>query len=141
MGVTNRLKMVAFTNLCKVKSDPEDAPDAIGMDAIDHFAPARIFLDTTWHTCKPNYHLFAAAQREILGLLLETVKPSNLAIPSLCSPASRYRPKRVHGNFRTAAIWRISPCRQDRRSINYRRRAPWQAWCSTSYSSPKRRLG
>jgi CxxC motif-containing protein (DUF1111 family) len=38
MGVTNRLKPVDSTSVCKVKSDPEDTPDAIGMDAIDHFA-------------------------------------------------------------------------------------------------------
>jgi CxxC motif-containing protein (DUF1111 family) len=38
MGVTNRLKLVDSTSVCKVKSDPEDTPDAIGMDAIDHFA-------------------------------------------------------------------------------------------------------
>jgi CxxC motif-containing protein (DUF1111 family) len=38
MGVTNRLKPVDSTTVCKVKSDPEDTPDAIGMDAIDHFA-------------------------------------------------------------------------------------------------------
>jgi CxxC motif-containing protein (DUF1111 family) len=38
MGVTNRLKPVDSTTVCKVKSDPEDTPDAVGMDAIDHFA-------------------------------------------------------------------------------------------------------
>ena len=38
MGVTNRLKPVDSTSVCKVLSDPEDTPDAIGMDAIDHFA-------------------------------------------------------------------------------------------------------
>ena len=38
MGVTNRLKLADSTSVCKVKSDPEDTPDAIGMDAIDHFA-------------------------------------------------------------------------------------------------------
>jgi CxxC motif-containing protein (DUF1111 family) len=38
MGVTNRLKPVDSTRVCKVKFDPEDTPDAIGMDAIDHFA-------------------------------------------------------------------------------------------------------
>jgi CxxC motif-containing protein (DUF1111 family) len=38
MGVTNRLKPVDSTTVCKVKSDPEDTADAIGMDAIDHFA-------------------------------------------------------------------------------------------------------
>ncbi len=38
MGVTSRLKPVDSTNLCKVTSDPEDTPDAIGLASIDHFA-------------------------------------------------------------------------------------------------------
>ena len=38
MGVTSRLKPTDSTTVCKVKSDPEDTPDAIGMAAIDHFA-------------------------------------------------------------------------------------------------------
>ena len=38
MGVTSRLKPTDSTSVCKVKSDPEDTPDTIGMAAIDHFA-------------------------------------------------------------------------------------------------------
>jgi CxxC motif-containing protein (DUF1111 family) len=38
MGVTSRLKPTDSTTVCKVKSDPEDTPDEIGMAAIDHFA-------------------------------------------------------------------------------------------------------
>jgi CxxC motif-containing protein (DUF1111 family) len=38
MGVTSRLKPVDTTNVCKVKADPEDTPDSLGMDNIDHFA-------------------------------------------------------------------------------------------------------
>src|SRR5258707_739410 len=38
MGVTSRLKPVDTTNVCKVKADPEDTPDSLGMANIDHFA-------------------------------------------------------------------------------------------------------
>ena len=38
MGVTNRLKPKDVTSVCKVSTDPEDIPDALGMADIDHFA-------------------------------------------------------------------------------------------------------
>jgi cytochrome c peroxidase len=38
MGVTNRLKPKDVTSVCKVTSDPEDVPDALGLADIDHFA-------------------------------------------------------------------------------------------------------
>jgi CxxC motif-containing protein (DUF1111 family) len=38
MGVTNRLKPTEVTSVCKVTSDPEDTPDALGLADIDHFA-------------------------------------------------------------------------------------------------------
>jgi CxxC motif-containing protein (DUF1111 family) len=38
MGVTNRLKPTDVTSVCKVTSDPEDKPDALGLADIDHFA-------------------------------------------------------------------------------------------------------
>jgi CxxC motif-containing protein (DUF1111 family) len=38
MGVTSRLRMVDPTCVCKVTSDPEDRPDALGLADIDHFA-------------------------------------------------------------------------------------------------------
>ena len=38
MGVTSRLRMVDPTSVCKVTSDPEDRPDALGLADIDHFA-------------------------------------------------------------------------------------------------------
>jgi CxxC motif-containing protein (DUF1111 family) len=38
MGVTNRLRPKDTTSVCKVTSDPEDVPDAIGLANIDHFA-------------------------------------------------------------------------------------------------------
>jgi CxxC motif-containing protein (DUF1111 family) len=38
MGVTNRLKPKDVTPVCKVTTDPEDKPDALGLADIDHFA-------------------------------------------------------------------------------------------------------
>jgi CxxC motif-containing protein (DUF1111 family) len=38
MGVTNRLRPKDVTSVCKVSTDPEDNPDAIGMANVDHFA-------------------------------------------------------------------------------------------------------
>jgi CxxC motif-containing protein (DUF1111 family) len=38
MGVTNRLRPKDFTSVCKVSTDLEDIPDALGMADIDHFA-------------------------------------------------------------------------------------------------------
>jgi len=37
MGITSRLKPVDTTNVCKMKADPEDTPDELGMENIDHF--------------------------------------------------------------------------------------------------------
>jgi CxxC motif-containing protein (DUF1111 family) len=38
MGVTNRLRPTDTTTIGKVTSDPEDHPDALGLEDIDHFA-------------------------------------------------------------------------------------------------------
>jgi len=38
MGVTNRLKPKDVSSVCKVTTDPEDTPDALGLADIDHFA-------------------------------------------------------------------------------------------------------
>lgn len=38
MGVTNRLRKVDVTTVCKMTSDPEDVPDSNGLANIDHFA-------------------------------------------------------------------------------------------------------
>jgi CxxC motif-containing protein (DUF1111 family) len=38
MGITSRLKPTDMTSICKVKADPEDTPDQLGMANIDHFA-------------------------------------------------------------------------------------------------------
>jgi CxxC motif-containing protein (DUF1111 family) len=37
-GISNRLNPVDTTTVCKTDTDPEDGPDALGMDDIDHFA-------------------------------------------------------------------------------------------------------
>jgi predicted outer membrane repeat protein len=37
MGITSRLKPTDMTTVCKVKTDPEDTPDELGMANIDHF--------------------------------------------------------------------------------------------------------
>jgi CxxC motif-containing protein (DUF1111 family) len=38
MGVTNRLRPVDTTTVCKTTTDPEDQPDTLGLADIDHFA-------------------------------------------------------------------------------------------------------
>jgi CxxC motif-containing protein (DUF1111 family) len=38
MGVTNRLRKMDVTNVCKTTTDPEDHPDDLGLADIDHFA-------------------------------------------------------------------------------------------------------
>jgi len=38
MGITNRLRPVDSTNICKTTTDPEDQPDNLGLADIDHFA-------------------------------------------------------------------------------------------------------
>jgi CxxC motif-containing protein (DUF1111 family) len=38
MGVTNRLRKMDVTNVCKTTADPEDQPDDLGLADIDHFA-------------------------------------------------------------------------------------------------------
>jgi CxxC motif-containing protein (DUF1111 family) len=37
-GISNRLNPVDTTTVCKTDTDPEDGPDGLGMDDIDHFA-------------------------------------------------------------------------------------------------------
>lgn len=38
MGITNRLRPHDVTTIGKITSDPEDVPDNLGLEAIDHFA-------------------------------------------------------------------------------------------------------
>jgi CxxC motif-containing protein (DUF1111 family) len=38
MGITSRLRMTDTTTIGKVTSDPEDKPDSLGLEDIDHFA-------------------------------------------------------------------------------------------------------
>jgi CxxC motif-containing protein (DUF1111 family) len=37
-GITNRFNLTDTTTVCKTDTDPEDGPDELGMDDIDHFA-------------------------------------------------------------------------------------------------------
>jgi CxxC motif-containing protein (DUF1111 family) len=59
MGVTNRLEPKEVTTVCKVTTDPEDKPDALGLADIDHFAqfirgtqvpPRDAVLTATWNS-------------------------------------------------------------------------------------------
>jgi len=38
IGITSRLRPTDTTTVCKTTSDPEDQPDSLGMEDIDHFA-------------------------------------------------------------------------------------------------------
>jgi CxxC motif-containing protein (DUF1111 family) len=62
MGVTNRLKPKDVTSVCKVTSDPEDTPDALGLADIDHFAQ---FIRGT--LAPPRDTLLAATPNAIAG--------------------------------------------------------------------------
>jgi CxxC motif-containing protein (DUF1111 family) len=67
MGVTNRLRLKDVTTVGKITADPEDVPDALGLDDIDHFAqfirgtkvlPRDAALASTV-SAKAGEHLFA----------------------------------------------------------------------------------
>ena len=65
MGVTNRLKPKDVTSVCKVTTDPEDVPDALGLADIDHFAQ---FVRGT--QVPPRDPVLAATQDAIVGQTL-----------------------------------------------------------------------
>ena len=65
MGVTNRLKPKDVTSVCKVTTDPEDIPDALGLADIDHFAQ---FVRGT--QVPPRDLVLAATQDAIVGQTL-----------------------------------------------------------------------
>jgi CxxC motif-containing protein (DUF1111 family) len=65
MGVTNRLKPKDVTSVCKVTTDPEDVPDALGLADIDHFAQ---FVRGT--QVPPRDLVLAATQAAIVGQTL-----------------------------------------------------------------------
>jgi CxxC motif-containing protein (DUF1111 family) len=65
MGVTNRLKPKDVTSVCKVTTDPEDVPDALGLADIDHFAQ---FVRGT--QVPPRDAVLAASQDAIVGQTL-----------------------------------------------------------------------
>jgi CxxC motif-containing protein (DUF1111 family) len=62
MGVTNRLKPKDVTTVCKVTTDLEDTPDALGLADIDHFAQ---FIRGT--QAPPRYATLAATSNAIAG--------------------------------------------------------------------------
>src|SRR5208282_5566866 len=67
MGVTNRLKPKDVTSVCKVTTDPEDIPDALGLADIDHFAQ---FVRGT--QVPPRDAVLGATQDAIVGQTLFT---------------------------------------------------------------------
>jgi CxxC motif-containing protein (DUF1111 family) len=69
MGVTSRLKPVDTTTLCKVKSDPEDTPDELGMANIDHFTQ---FIRGT-NVPPPDFALAGTSDAQAGRKLFETI--------------------------------------------------------------------
>ena len=67
MGVTNRLKPKDVTSVCKVTTDVEDIPDALGLADIDHFAQ---FVRGT--QVPPRDTVLGATQDAIVGQTLFT---------------------------------------------------------------------
>ena len=67
MGVTNRLKPKDVTSVCKVTTDLEDIPDALGLADIDHFAQ---FVRGT--QVPPRDTVLAATQDATVGQTLFT---------------------------------------------------------------------
>ena len=65
MGVTNRLKPKDVTSVCKVTTDLEDIPDALGLADIDHFAQ---FIRGT--QVPPRDTVLAATQDATVGQTL-----------------------------------------------------------------------
>jgi CxxC motif-containing protein (DUF1111 family) len=65
MGVTNRLKPKDVTSVCKVTTDLEDIPDALGLADIDHFAQ---FIRGT--QVPPRDPVLAATQDATVGQTL-----------------------------------------------------------------------
>jgi CxxC motif-containing protein (DUF1111 family) len=69
MGVTSRLKPVDTTTLCKVKSDPEDTPDELGLANIDHFTQ---FIRGT-KVPPPDFALAGTSDAQAGRKLFETI--------------------------------------------------------------------
>jgi CxxC motif-containing protein (DUF1111 family) len=69
MGVTSRLKPVDTMTLCKVKSDPEDTPDELGLANIDHFTQ---FIRAT-KVPPPDFALAGTSDAQAGRKLFETI--------------------------------------------------------------------
>jgi CxxC motif-containing protein (DUF1111 family) len=83
MGVTNRLKPKDVTSVCKVTTDPEDIPDALGLADIDHFAQ---FIRGT--RVPPRDTVLAASSDAIAGQnLFNSIGCAVCHIPTLTTDA------------------------------------------------------
>jgi CxxC motif-containing protein (DUF1111 family) len=83
MGVTNRLKPKDVTSVCKVTTDPEDTPDALGMADIDHFAQ---FIRGT--RVPPRDTVLAATPDAVAGqILFNSVKCATCHVSTLTTAA------------------------------------------------------
>src|SRR5580658_7283879 len=79
MGVTNRLKPKDVTTVCKVTTDLEDTPDALGLADIDHFAQ---FIRGT--QAPPRYATLAATSNAIAGQsLFNSIGCATCHVPTL----------------------------------------------------------
>jgi CxxC motif-containing protein (DUF1111 family) len=83
MGVTNRLKPKDVTSVCKVTTDPEDIPDALGLADIDHFAQ---FIRGT--QVAPRDTVLAAGSNAIAGQnLFNSIGCAICHVPTLTTDA------------------------------------------------------
>ncbi len=83
MGVTNRLKPKDVTTVCKVTTDVEDMPDALGLADIDHFAQ---FIRGT--RVPPRDTVLAATSDAIAGQnLFNSVGCAICHVPTLTTAA------------------------------------------------------
>lgn len=88
MGVTNRLKPVDATTVCKTSPDPEDVPDANGLANIDHFtqfiratqAPPRDMALAVMPDAMAGQKLFEAVGCNICHVESITTAPVGTAI-------------------------------------------------------------
>ena len=83
MGITSRLKPQDTTTVCKTTQDPEDHPDALGLDDIDHFAQ---FIRGT--QAPPRDSVIAATSDAQTGQkLFEAVRCSTCHVESITTAA------------------------------------------------------
>jgi CxxC motif-containing protein (DUF1111 family) len=88
MGVTNRLKPVDSTSVCKTSTNPEDQPDVNGLADIDHFAqfirgtqaPPRDAVLAAASEAQAGQKLFESAGCNICHVESITTSPAGTAI-------------------------------------------------------------